>query len=86
MLKEALDIVQKRQFNKTLKTAFDETQDKKVWVWYRKNKELRSKSSNFLKPPTVATLRKWYSFWKDKIEFTDLDIEYIEFVLSKSGK
>ena len=83
MIKDAMFKVNRREFNKTLKLVYNDVYDKKVWAWYKENKELRNSSSKFLTNPTVHTLRKWYNFWEDKIEFSSLDVEYFEFVFNK---
>ena len=77
-LNEKLDSFQKKSFNRTLKITFPDY-EQLLWNYYRTDKTI----GKWIKTPTVANINKWYDFWKDKIEFKDLDREYFEFVIKK---
>jgi hypothetical protein len=76
-----MDSYTKKRMNKTLKVAYPKF-EQKLWNYWKENGK-DPKVAKMIKAPTVANLPKWFEFWKDKINFTELDIDYFELVLRK---
>jgi hypothetical protein len=80
-----MNLIERRNYNRTLKCIFEDL-SKDIWLYYRNMpKEERSVfKSKFLDNPTVSTTKVWLAFWKNKIDISDINFEYFEFIILKN--